>query len=108
MAQSAYSESSDILAEELEQSLCPETRVTVPGHFQRGGSPDPYDRVISTRFGVAAAQLIIDKNYGNMVALRNGKVVPVPLEEIAGKLKTVPVDCEEIKTAKAMGISFGD
>ncbi len=108
IAEMKYPSISYKIADEIEQATGQETRVTVPGHFQRGGSPDPYDRVISTRFGVAAAQLIIDKNYGNMVALRNGKVVPVPLEEIAGKLKTVPVDCEEIKTAKAMGISFGD
>lgn len=96
------------IAEEIEAATGQETRVTVPGHFQRGGSPDPYDRVLSTRFGVAAAQLIIDKNYGKMVALQNNKITAVPLEEIAGKLKTVPVDCEEIKAARMMGITFGD
>ena len=56
----------------------------------------------------AAAKLIRDKNYGNMVGLVNGKIVPVPLGEVAGKLKTVPVDCEEVLAAKEIGISFGD
>ena len=96
------------IADEIEQATGQETRVTVPGHFQRGGSPDPYDRVLSTRFGVAAAQLIIDKNYGNMVALENNKIIAVPLSEIAGKLKAVPVDSDVVMTARKMGISFGD
>lgn len=96
------------IAAQIEKATGQETRVTVPGHFQRGGSPDPYDRVLSTRFGVAAAQLIIDKNYGNMVALDNDKVVAVPLSKIAGKLKSVPKDSEIIATARKMGISFGD
>ncbi len=96
------------IAEEIEQATGQETRVTVPGHFQRGGSPDPYDRVLSTRFGVKAAELIIDKKYGNMVALKNNKIVAVPLEEIAGKLKSVPVDCDVVESARKMGISFGD
>ena len=96
------------IAHEIEEATGQETRVTVPGHFQRGGSPDAYDRVLSTRFGVEAAKLIIDKNYGNMVALVDNKVVPVPLEEIAGKLKAVPVDSEIIDSARKMGISFGD
>lgn len=96
------------IAQEIEQATGQETRVTVPGHFQRGGSPCPYDRVLSTRFGAAAAQLIINKQYGNMVALVNNEVVPVPLSEVAGRLKSVPVDCEVVKTAKQIGISFGE
>lgn len=96
------------IAQEIEQATGQETRVTVPGHFQRGGSPCPYDRVLSTRFGAAAAQLIINKQYGSMVALVNNEVVPVPLSEVAGRLKSVPVDCEVVKTAKQIGISFGE
>ena len=97
------------IAHELEEKLeDKEVRVVVPGHVQRGGSPCPYDRVLSTRFGAAAAKLIINKQYGNMVALRNGEIVPVPLSEVAGKLKTVPVDCDIIQTARDIGISFGD
>ena len=96
------------LADELASRVDNEIRVCVPGHFQRGGSPCAYDRVLSTRFGAAAAMLIREKNYGNMVGLVNGKIVPVPLSEVAGKLKTVPVDCEEILAAREIGISFGD
>ena len=60
------------------------------------------------RLGTAAAQLIIEKKYGNMVALQNGEIVPVPLKEVAGKLKTVPVDCSQVRAARSIGISFGD
>ncbi len=96
------------LAKEIEAETGSEIRVTVPGHFQRGGSPCAFDRVLSTRFGAAAAKLIKEKKYGNMVALKGGQIVPVPLSEVAGKLKTVPVDCEEIQAAREIGVSFGD
>lgn len=108
VAEMAYPSISYKIAHEVEQATGQETRVTVPGHFQRGGSPCPYDRVLSTRFGTKAAELIINKQYGNMVALVDNKVVPVPLKDIAGKLKVVPKDCEIIETAKKMGISFGE
>lgn len=96
------------LAQEISEKTGQEIRVTVPGHFQRGGSPCAYDRVLSTRFGTAAAKLIKEEKYGNMVALRGGAIVPVPLSEVAGKLKSVPVGCEEIASARELGISFGD
>lgn len=85
-----------------------EIRVTIPGHTQRGGSPCPYDRVLSTRFGAAAANLILNKEYGYMVGMRNGEIVKVPLEEVAGKLKVVDPNASIIKEAKLIGISFGD
>lgn len=96
------------IASEVEEATGQETRVAVPGHIQRGGSPCPYDRMLSTRFGVAAAKLIIDEQYGNMIALVNNEIVPVPLSEIAGKLKTVPTDSPIIQNARDLGISFGD
>ena len=96
------------LAKELEQATGHEIRVTVPGHIQRGGSPCPYDRLLSTRFGAAAAQLIREKKYGNMVAMRNSEIVPVPLGEVAGRLKTVRPDDEIVGTARSIGIGFGD
>ena len=96
------------LAKEIAAKTGQEIRVTVPGHFQRGGSPCPYDRVISTRFGAAAAKLIAEKKYGYMVALQNEKIVPVPLNEVAVKLKSVPKDFDIIQTARDIGISFGD
>ena len=85
-----------------------EVRVTVPGHMQRGGEPCPYDRVLSTRLGAEAAYLIKNKEYGNMVAVINDEIVKVPLEEVAGKLKTVDPESSIIKEAKMIGISFGD
>ena len=85
-----------------------EVRVTVPGHMQRGGEPCPYDRVLATRLGAAAAELIINEEYGYMAAVKNNEITKVPLSEVAGKLKTVDPDCSMIKEAKRIGISFGD
>ena len=96
------------LAEELQTALGQEVRVTVPGHFQRGGSPCPFDRTLATRLGAAAAQLIIHKSYGNMVALKGTEIVPVPLEDVAGKLKAVPKDSDIVRAAREIGVSFGD
>lgn len=96
------------LAQEIGEKTGQEIRVTVPGHFQRGGSPCPYDRLLATRLGAAAASLIAEKNYGNMVALQNEKIVPVPLGEVAGKLKLVPPDCDIVRTAQDIGIGFGN
>lgn len=96
------------IAKEVEEKTGHEIRVTVPGHFQRGGSPCAFDRVLCTRFGAAAARLIKSGKYGYMTGLVNGRIVPVPLDEVAGKLKKVPVDCEEIQAARDIGISFGD
>ena len=70
--------------------------------------PCPYDRVLSTRLGSVAAELVLNKQYGNMVGIVNGEIVPVPLEEVAGKLKMVDPDSSVIKEAKALGICFGD
>ena len=96
------------LAAQIQERTGQEVRVTVPGHTQRGGSPCPYDRVLSTRLGSAAAKLILNDEYGYMVGLINGKTKKVPLEECAGKLKVVTPDAQEIKDAKRIGISFGD
>lgn len=108
LAASPYPSIAYDLAKQLEERTGQEIRVCVPGHIQRGGSPCPYDRVLSTRLGVEAAQLIVKEKYGYMVAVKDDKIVPVPLEEVAGKLKYVPVDSDVIKEAKALGISFGD
>ncbi len=97
-----------LLADELQDKIDNEIRVCVPGHFQRGGSPCAFDRVLCTRLGATAARLIKEKTFGVMVGMVNGETVPVPLEEVAGKLKAVPVDCGEIQAARQIGISFGD
>lgn len=96
------------LAKEISETTGQEIRVTVPGHFQRGGSPCAYDRVLSTRFGTAAARLILEKKYGNMVALQKNRITAVPLSEVAGKLKSVPLDCDAVRSARDIGVSFGD
>ncbi len=96
------------VAERIQKKSGCEVRVTVPGHTQRGGSPCPYDRVLCTRLGAAAAELILKEEYGYMVAMINGNTKKVPLADVAGKLKTVQPDSKIIKEAKLMGISFGD
>ena len=96
------------IAEKIAKKTGIEIRVTVPGHMQRGGSPCPYDRVLSTRLGAEAANLILKEQYGYMVGIINGKVKKVPLGEVAGKLKGVSPDDQLIQHAKLIGISFGD
>ncbi len=85
-----------------------ETRVTVLGHIQRGGSPSPFDRILATRFGVHAADLIARGEFGKMVCLRCGQVGAVPLEEGIGVYKTVDPNGDYVRTARGVGISFGD
>lgn len=96
------------LAEEIEERLGVETRATVLGHIQRGGATSPYDRILSTRFGVKAMELAISGNFGKMVALMGNEVGYVSLEDAVGQLRTVPPDHELIRVARTMGISFGD
>ena len=96
------------IAEKIAKKTGIEIRITVPGHMQRGGSPCPYDRVLSTRLGAEAANLILKEQYGYMVGIINGKVKKVPLDEVAGKLKGVSPDDQLIEHAKLIGISFGD
>jgi 6-phosphofructokinase 1 len=85
-----------LLAKEIEKNMNVETRVTVLGHVQRGGSPTAHDRVLGTRFGVAAVELIKDENYGKMVALQGNKIVPVDLKDVISKSKTVDMELYEI------------
>lgn len=96
------------LADELKELTGQEIRVTIPGHYQRGGAPCPADRLLTTRLGVAAANFIRDGKFGNMVAIRDNKIVPVPLSEVAGKLKTVPPDGDIVQAARDLGLSMGD
>ncbi len=105
---SKYPSVSYEIADEISKRTGSEARVTVPGHTQRGGSPCPYDRALCTRLGSAAAQAIMDKDYGYMIGMVNGETVRVPLADVAGKLKMVDPNCQMIQEAKRMGISFGD
>ena len=107
-ASMSYPSISYRLAEELKELTGQEIRVAIPGHFQRGGAPCAADRLLCTRLGVAAASPIRDGKFGYMVAVQNDKIVPVPLKDVAGKLKTVPADCELIRAARDLGLSLGD
>ena len=96
------------VADKIKEYSGMDIRVTVPGHTQRGGSPDPYDRVISSLFGAEAVELIKNKDFGKLVVMRNNEVTAIPMEESAGKLKYVSPDDSVVKYAKRLGISFGD
>ena len=85
-----------------------ETRSLVLGHLQRGGEPTAYDKVLALRFGAAAVQLVEQGHFGCMVALDPPDILAVPLEEAVSKLKLVPVDGDVVRTARRLGISFGD
>src|SRR6185369_13642917 len=85
-----------------------EVRVSVLGYIQRGGSPSPYDRILGTRFGVAAVDLSVQGVFGKMVRLRNECVDAVDIAEAIGKMKSVDPQGELVRTARAIGISFGD
>ncbi len=85
-----------------------ETRETVLGYIQRGGTPSPMDRVLATRYGTSAAEMIAKRDFGKMVALKNNEIVSVPLAEVAGKLKLVETNNPLVNKARSMGTSFGD
>ena len=86
----------NMLGKELEQRLGVETRVTILGHVQRGGSPTAYDRILATRFGVSAVQLVRSGDFGKMVALQGNHVVPISLESAVSQLKTVDLDLYDL------------
>ena len=77
-------------------------------HLQRGGAPTPFDRVLATRFGGKAVELITRGVFGRMVANNPPDIVPIPLSDVVGKTKTVPLDYDLLRTAKAIGVTFGD
>ena len=101
-----YSASADV-ARQLVELVGVEARSVVPGHIQRGGSPSAYDRVLSTQFGVHAAELIRDGHFGVTVALKGNTITHNDLSEIAGVPKLVPEDDQMVTIARTMGISFG-
>lgn len=96
------------LQNQLEELMIQEFRVCVPGHFQRGGTPSAFDRVLTTKLGVEAANAVIEGDFGKMIGITGQKMVRVPLEEIAGNTKRVPLDDPLLLAARQMGIFFGD
>jgi 6-phosphofructokinase 1 len=96
------------VAEELEALTGREARNTVLGHLQRGGSPTSYDRMLATRFGARAFELVLEGKFGHMVAYHPPDVVAVPLDRVVGRTKLVPLDGDAIRAARAVGIALGD
>ena len=106
--QMPYQSVSYRIADQLQQHTGMETRVVAPGHFVRGGSPSPYDRILSTRFGTYAATLIQKGESGRTVSFEGSRVTSNKLSEVAGKLKLVPKDCEMVTVGRCLDIAFGD
>lgn len=96
------------LTQQLEQLTGLESRVTILGHVQRGGIPSAADRLLATRLGAACARYIHEERFGIMVAARGDSTEAVPLEQVVGKRKTVPLDHPWIETARSLGVSLGD
>ena len=95
------------LAEDLAHACGAETRATVLGHLQRGGSPSPFDRVLGTRFGAAAVNLVARGGFGRMVALRGTEIVDVPITDAIAEPKLVDPAGERVQAARSVGVSFG-
>ncbi len=95
------------LGHQIEDATGLETRSTVLGHIQRGGSPTPFDRILATRYGVAAAQLVVDGNMNRMVALRGNEIVSVSLAQIGGRTRRVTPDDPLLRVAEAVGTNMG-
>jgi len=96
------------ITEQLGQITGKDCRCVVLGHLQRGGAPSPYDRILSTRYGAAAVMALHDGITGEMVALRAQDIITVPLEEACGHLKTVRPHSDLVRTARGIGVGFGD
>ena len=96
------------VAKAISRRLGMDTRVTVLGHLQRGGIPTPFDRVLATRLGAHAAEMLSIGKYNHMVCMKGADVTSVPLEKVAGRTKLVPLDHPLIRTARRVGTNFGD
>ncbi len=96
------------MCEALQQETGKETRHVVLGHLQRGGAPTSFDRVLATRFGGKAVELVKRGEFGTMVAFAPPDIIARRLEEVVGKTKTVPMDFDLLATARALGVTFGD
>jgi 6-phosphofructokinase 1 len=98
----------ELVASRIEENTQRETRVTVLGHVQRGGSPTPFDRILSTKFGYFAIDLAARKKFGRMVALKGNEIKNVLIEDAISHQKLVKMDNQNVIAAKAVGISFGE
>lgn len=96
------------LAKQLEKITRLESRVTILGHLQRGGTPSAADRLLATRLGTACSEYIKDEKFGIMIAAKSDSTQAIPIEEVAGLRKVVPLDHEWIETARSVGTCLGD
>ena len=96
------------LSRQLEEKTGLESRISILGHLQRGGTPSAADRILASHLGASCAHFLEQEQYGVMVALRGGQAQAVPLEEIAGKKKYVPLDHEWLTSARSVGTNLGD
>ena len=103
-----YTGNTIFLAKELEKATSLESRVTILGHLQRGGTPSAADRLLATRLGTACADYIHNEQYGNMVSVKGEKMVLVPLKDVVGKIKLVPTDHSWVQSAREVGTCMGD
>jgi len=92
----------------LQQHVDADMRVTVLGHIQRGGTPSQFDRVLATRYGIEAAELVAREDFGKMVALRGSEIVAVDIREAVAQPKLIDPSSQIITQAKTLGVSFGD
>ncbi len=99
---------SRVLAGQIAAMTDMEVRDTILGHVQRGGTPVGFDRVLATVFGYEATRLIEAGKFNRMIAMVGGKITSVPIEDVAGHQRVVPIDCVEIMAARAVGTCFGD
>jgi ATP-dependent phosphofructokinase / diphosphate-dependent phosphofructokinase len=97
-----------LIGDAIHTYLKQDVRVTVLGHIQRGGSPSPFDRILATRFGVEAVELVARGEFGRMVCLRAGEIESVTLDEAVGETRLVDPKGSMVRTARAVGITFGD
>lgn len=98
----------NVVAQQVESLTGKETRVTVLGHLQRGGSPTAFDRILATRYGTGAVNLLAEGKFGRMVCLKGQNIEDVPLGEAIGELHNVPINGELVKVARQLGICLGD
>jgi 6-phosphofructokinase 1 len=98
----------NVVAKQIEDETGMESRVTVLGHLQRGGSPTAFDRILATRYGAGAVNLVMAGKFGEMVCLRTPNIESVQLAEAVGEIRRVPVNGDMVRTARQISISFGD
>jgi 6-phosphofructokinase len=96
------------IAKELEERTRLESRVTILGHVQRGGTPSPSDRILATTLGAAATESIANEQYGVMIASKGDGYRELRLSKVAGRRKMVPIDHPRVRTARSLGICMGD